>query len=291
MITSTLQPGMTGNDVAQLQRALFEKHFAVDITDTYDAATVRAVKDFQHGHELKEDGIAGPVTLRALGLLADDATVDPGTGLSVYIVSEMCPGAPLVNIRMHLPNVIAALKAHDLCEPQMVLMAIATIRVETAGFVPISEMKSIYNTAPGGPPFGLYDRRLNLGNVGPDDGQTFRGRGFIQLTGRANYQKFGPKLQPPVDLLAAPVRANESAIAADLLCLFLNAHKADILTALAASPPDFATARKRVNGGSHGLKDFIVAYQTGAQYIPAQGNRLPARPGTTPQPAKTAAPR
>ena len=44
MITSTLQPGMTGNDVAQLQRALFEIHFAVGITDTYDAATVRAVK-------------------------------------------------------------------------------------------------------------------------------------------------------------------------------------------------------------------------------------------------------
>ncbi len=36
-----------------------------------------------------------------------------------------------------------------------------------------------------------YDWRADLGNLGPPNGAVFKGRGFIQLTGRRNYQYFG----------------------------------------------------------------------------------------------------
>ena len=54
-------------------------------------------------------------------------------------------------------------------------MAIATIRAETAGFEPISEFKSRFNTSPQGHPFDLYDSRKDLGNCGAPDGTNFKG--------------------------------------------------------------------------------------------------------------------
>ena len=48
-----------------------------------------------------------------------------------------------------------------------------------------------------GAPFALYDDRL--GNQ-PGDGARFKGRGFVQLTGRYNYAKYGPVVG--VDLTA-----------------------------------------------------------------------------------------
>lgn len=200
-MSRTLIRGETGPDVEQLQRALFIEGFYRGIVDGFfGPATENAVIAFQRtkGH-LTADGVAGPMTLCALGLMeddvsVDDAIVDATTGLSVQVVGQMCPGAPVRNVRTHLPNVIGALIARQLEERSMVLMAIATIRTESAGFEPISEFQSRFNTVEGGPPFGMYDNRQTLGN-GPGDGARFRGRGFIQLTGRANYQKYGPLLE------------------------------------------------------------------------------------------------
>jgi putative chitinase len=94
-------------------------------------------------------------------------------------------------------------------------MAVATIHAETATFLPISEGISRYNTSPGGQPFDLHDFRKDLGNGAVGDGTKFKGRGFIQLTGHNNYATYGPKLSPPIDLVADPAAANDAGTASD----------------------------------------------------------------------------
>lgn len=180
------------------------------------------------------------------------------------IVRQIFPVTPLANIIAHLPAVLTALAVANLADKAMLLMALATIRAETESFVPVAEGQSHFNTSPGGVPFDLYDNRHDLGNQGPPDGANFRGRGFVQLTGRANYTRFATIIG--CDLVNNPALACDPAIAAQLLATFL----ADKQTAIrhALSINDLAAARRLVNGGSNGLDRFTDAYQRGLRLIP-----------------------
>jgi len=148
----------------------------------------------------------------------------------------------------------------------MVLMALATIRAETEPFLPLAEGLSKFNTSPNGHAFDLYDNRKDLGNHGPPDGERYKGRGFIQLTGRDNYRRYGPRLKTPADLESNPDLALAADIAADLLAIFLADKEGPIKNALIHS--DMLSARRLVNGGSHGIDRFTDAFTRGDSLIP-----------------------
>jgi len=237
---------------------------------SFDATLDAALRYWQNGRGLIADGIVGPSNMLALGL-ADWPHLD--CDLDVDNVHALFPATKPVNIARYLQYVTAALRAVALTGRDMVLAAMGTIRAETEGFVPISEFQSKYNTAPGGTPFALYDGKL--GNR-RGEGAMFRGRGFVQLTGRSNYEAYGKKLG--LDLAATPDLANAPEVAALLLALFLDAHRDAMQACLAVG--DYKGARRLVNGGSHGLANFESVF-TLAQT---------ALPPATPAPAAAAAP-
>ena len=164
------------------------------------------------------------------------------------------PGAKLATIAHHWPVVAAALEADQLIGAQIVAYTLGTIAAETAGFEPLTERVSKFNT--NHVPFDVYDMRATLGNLQVGDGPRFKGRGFIQLTGRSNYRRYGARIG--IDLEDDPEQANDLRIAARLLCLFIADREDRILGALEAQ--DYAKARKAVNGGTHGLERFKSAY-------------------------------
>ena len=259
-----LKIGIAGRkaEVKALQRLLARAGFNPGRVDgSFGNGTQAAVIAFQRSKGLLADGIAGPRTMAAL-------TDKPPAPLPSVIAegkvdaaaaSRMFPHTPLGNIKRNLPYVLEALAAAGLHDRLMVVMALATIRAETESFEPVAEGISRYNTSPSGHSFDLYDHRADLGNKGKGDGERFRGRGYVQLTGRANYATYGPRVGR--DLLKAPELACEPAIAARLLALFLGDRERQIKEALLDW--DFRGARRLVNGGTHGLERFTEACKTG----------------------------
>ena len=165
-----LRRGSTGAEVSRLQARLKERGFNPGRVDgDFGGGTEAAVLAFQKSAGLLADGIAGPRTLAALELAGDAVPVVSGQ-VTTAIVSQMFPFTRLDNIKTNLPFVLTALGDAALADKPMTLMALATIRAETEGFIPISEGLSRFNTSPGGHPFDLYDNRRDLGNQGPPDG-------------------------------------------------------------------------------------------------------------------------
>jgi putative chitinase len=178
-------------------------------------------------------------------------------------VARIFPATPVRYIESNLPFLIDALASRQ-CDRTMSIMALATIRAETESFLPIAEAPSRFNTAPGGPPFGLYDHREDLGNQGPPDGERFRGRGYVQLTGRANYTRIGQLLK--MNLVDNPDIATDPQNAADILVRFLLQSESRIRQALGTN--DLAAARRCVNGGTHGLARFMDAFYKAEATLP-----------------------
>jgi len=258
---SILKEGMSGDEVKKLQSALKTKGFDPGVIDgQFGLGTEAALIAFQKSENLPADGIAGPQTQAALGLIAAGViSTFQIANVTSAIVAKMFPQTPIGHIKANLPFILDALKAVDLGDKAMILMALGTIRAETASFEPISEGKSRFNTSPNGHPFDLYDNRKDLGNKGAPDGNSFKGRGFVQLTGRANYVKFGGQIGK--DLVKNPALANDPKVAAELLARFLKNSETKIRQCL--TNHDLAGARKVVNGGHHGLADFTSAYNIG----------------------------
>ena len=104
--------------------------------------------------------------------------------------------------------------------------------------------EKLFNTVYGGE-WG----KKNLGNTEEGDGFKYRGRGYIQITGKANYKKFGDMIG--VDLVANPEKALEPKIADQIALAFWN-------TNVKGKVKDFTDTKavtKIINGGYHGLED------------------------------------
>jgi predicted chitinase len=91
-----------------------------------------------------------------------------------------------------------------------------------------------------------------LGNTEAGDGKRFKGRGPIQITGRANYKRFGDLLG--LDLVADPPRAAVPEVAFRVAGLFWSKKGLNELADLATAE-SFREITRRINGGFNGLAD------------------------------------
>lgn len=168
--------------------------------------------------------------------------LDPG------LVADTAAGSPRGNVLKYWPLVWGKLAKHGVDSIPSQAGAAATITVECPPWRPVSEWGEHpeYDTGP---------KAARLGNTSEadGDGQLYEGRGFIQLTGRANYERYGRLLGVP--LLREPDLALDPEVAAEVFALYWRERGC----AAACDAGDWRLARRLVNGGYNGWERFAAA--------------------------------
>lgn len=101
-----------------------------------------------------------------------------------------------------------------------------------------------------------YEGRKDLGNTEPGDGKLYKGRGFIQLTGRANYKKYGPVAK--ADFVGNP-KIVATQYYSDTACMFWVSHKLGTKST-DSSIQAIKIITKKINGGYNGIDDRVKKF-------------------------------
>lgn len=206
------------------------------------------------------DGRIGPNTLKrieafettVMGLPASDAMIAPGDPTIAALLAGLPPGPSKEKLAIVLPLAAASkidrffepLKAgmtrYGITTPLQMAHFIAQLGHESMSFLYTEELAS----------GEAYEGRADLGNTQPGDGKRFKGRGLIQLTGRANYAAYSK--YTGVDYVAKPtLLSTDPMVAVDVSCWFWKDRGVDKL----AEMDDVKAVTKRINGGYNGLDD------------------------------------
>jgi predicted chitinase len=102
-----------------------------------------------------------------------------------------------------------------------------------------------------------YEGRSDLGNTEPGDGKRFKGRGYIQITGRANYRKYGPMIGVS-DAVENPEKLAEPQNAAKVALAYWK-DRVD-RNAARKGMSGMHTVTRNINGGLNGLDDRISKF-------------------------------
>lgn len=160
-----------------------------------------------------------------------------------------CLGIPLARAQTWADPLSAAMALYAIDSPQRQAAFVAQVGHESGRLIYIRELWGPTSAQQG------YEGRLDLGNTEPGDGFRYRGRGLIQVTGRANYQKCGGALALPLidhpELLEQPDNASLSA------AWFWNSRGLNT----PADTGDFETITRKINGGLNGYDDRLALWK------------------------------
>jgi putative chitinase len=253
----TAQPRLTrgaqGAAVKVLQQTLQRHGFDPGPVDgDYGPRTESAVRAFQAAKGLTVDGWVGAQTWGALDRAPSSAAPAPAPTPMPAPVPPVAAGRvdmplshtqlaqalriPLKNVQENWPHLERALAAVGITDRNSAL-AILAISARESAMTPILEFAS----------GEAYNGRADIGNVQPGDGPRYKGRGYIQLTGRSNYRFFGQKLG--IDLENHPDLALRPDIAARIAAEYWKFRKIPE----AARQGDWVAVNRKVAGDNTGL--------------------------------------
>jgi putative chitinase len=116
-----------------------------------------------------------------------------------------------------------------------------------------------------------YEGRKDLGNDEPGDGSRYRGRGFIQTTGRANYARVRDRLREKLPDLEVPDFEDEPDELAQYRWAALSAADYWDMRGLndLADAGDFEGITRKINGGLNGQADRVAKWERAKEVLQA----------------------
>jgi len=143
-------------------------------------------------------------------------------------------------------------QSYHINTPLRIAHFMAQIEHESAGFKFLSELGSRSY-------FNKYEGRKDLGNIYEGDGYKFRGRGYIQVTGRYNYTALSKDVR--IDFLSNPDLLSQESNAIISALWYWNKHKLNDL----ADKDDIKTITRKINGGYNGFdnrKKLLIKWKS-----------------------------
>ena len=260
---STLRRGDEGPLVVKLQEKL-----GVEAIGKFGPKTEAALKEWQLSNGLQADGIAGPFTLSKLGIedLPKATSIEiPDSGFKLEKLKGHIPDAVIAQIpdtasRFGITNTLRL--AHFLSQCGHESGGFKAVRenlnYSAKGLVGIFKkyfsptLAIAYERQPEKIANRVYAGRMGNGDEHSGDGYKFRGRGYIQLTGKENYTRFDATV--PENIVADPdLVATKYPLAS--AAFFFNNNKLWAICDKGATPEVVTAVTKRVNGGTIGLAD------------------------------------
>jgi putative chitinase len=269
-----LKVGSEGADVKKLQEKL-----GVEAIGKFGPKTEAAVKAWQKANGLKDDGIVGDATWSKLfgeakpkaEVIKEDVVIAPVGSLNIGKLKGHIPDAVIAQI----PETA---KKFNITNNLRLAHFLSQCGHESGNFKAVSEnlnysadgLKKIfgkyfpgnlnesYARQPEKIAARVYASRMGNGDEASKEGFKFRGRGYIQLTGKANYTNFtkfiGEDCVANPDLVATKYPLASAAF-------FFDSNKLWAICDRGADDATVTAVTKRVNGGTIGLPDRIKHFK------------------------------
>jgi putative chitinase len=271
-----LKIGSKGEDVKKLQQKL-----GLSADGVFGPGTEKAVKKWQIDNDLGADGIVGEGTWNKM-FGSQQLITEPSVPASKPVASV--GGLKLEKLRGHIPDSVISqipdtAARFELNTPLRLAHFLAQCGHESGGFKATQEnlnysasgLKGIfgkyfkeaglaeqYQRNPQKIASRVYGGRMGNGPESTGDGFKFRGRGYIQLTGKDNYTAFGKAINEDMTANPDKVATHYPLLSAAWFFTKNGLHK---IADQGASDAVVTQVTKRVNGGTIGLADRIKHFK------------------------------
>ena len=264
-----LKVGSKGNEVKQLQEKL-----GLSADGSFGPGTEKAVKEWQSSNGLTADGVVGDGTWSKM---FGGVSTPVATPVSNVVIPPS--QFKLENLKGHVPDSVIAqipdtAAKFNITNPLRLAHFLSQCGHESGGFKAVSENLNYsakglvgtfpkyfnattaaqYERKPEMIASRVYSSRMGNGDEASKEGYKFRGRGYIQLTGKSNYAGFTKFIGE--DCIANPdLVANKYPLAS--AAFFFDSNKLWSICDKGADTATVTAVTKRVNGGTIGLDDRI----------------------------------